>query len=98
MRSTCPSQNGSLSRSVSPLLCLSTFMISLARRSSQTVVLFMSHPRDDSYTPSKISIRAGTSVHDLQEVRMCEFQKPDGWIAIPLRPMDSTEDGMEVEG
>jgi hypothetical protein len=31
-------------------------------------------------------------------VRMCEFQKPDGWIAIPLRPMDSTEDGMEVEG
>ncbi|KAK1922594.1 anaphase-promoting complex, subunit 10/DOC domain-containing protein [Papiliotrema laurentii] len=63
-----------------------------------TVVLFMSHPRDDSYTPSKISIRAGTSVHDLQEVRMCEFQKPDGWIAIPLRPMDSTEDGMEVEG
>jgi hypothetical protein len=103
MRSTCPSQNGSLSRSVSPLLCLSTFlgpshMISWPRRSSQTVVLFMSHPRDDSYTPSKISIRAGTSVHDLQEVRMCEFQKPDGWIAIPLRPMDSTEDGMEVEG
>lgn len=34
----------------------------------QAVALRTSHPRDDSYTPSKISVRAGTSVHDLQEV------------------------------
>jgi hypothetical protein len=32
------------------------------------VALRTSHPRDDSYTPSKISIRAGSSIHDLQEV------------------------------
>jgi anaphase-promoting complex subunit 10 len=34
----------------------------------QDVAILTSHPRDDSYTPSKISIRAGTTVHDLQEV------------------------------
>ncbi|OCF35563.1 anaphase-promoting complex subunit 10 [Kwoniella heveanensis BCC8398] len=59
----------------------------------------MSHPRDDSYTPSKISIRAGTGVHDLQEVRFIEFNKPDGWIPIVLRPMEMSDDGgAEVEG
>lgn len=34
----------------------------------KAISLRTSHPRDDSYTPSKVSIRAGTGVHDLQEV------------------------------
>jgi hypothetical protein len=34
----------------------------------QAISLFTSHPRDDSYTPSKISISAGTGIHDLHEV------------------------------
>ncbi|KAK8843330.1 hypothetical protein IAR55_006985 [Kwoniella newhampshirensis] len=62
------------------------------------IALHMSHPRDDSYTPSKVSIRAGTGVHDLQEVRFMEFTKPDGWIPIVLRPMELSDDGNEVEG
>ncbi|WWC91227.1 uncharacterized protein L201_006169 [Kwoniella dendrophila CBS 6074] len=62
------------------------------------VAVHMSHPRDDSYTPSKISIRAGTGLHDLQEVRNMDFNKPDGWIPIILRPMEVTEDGQETEG
>ncbi|ORY24771.1 anaphase-promoting complex, subunit 10-domain-containing protein [Naematelia encephala] len=62
------------------------------------ISLHTNHPRDDSYTPSKISIRAGTSVHDLQEVRFVEFSKPDGWMHIPLRPMDTTEEGGMMEG
>ncbi|WVF65565.1 hypothetical protein IAT40_000294 [Kwoniella sp. CBS 6097] len=60
------------------------------------IALHMSHPRDDSYTPSKISIRAGTGVHDLQEVRFMEFNRPDGWIPIVLRPMEVSD--AEVEG
>ncbi|GFZ47395.1 hypothetical protein JCM24511_05138 [Saitozyma sp. JCM 24511] len=60
------------------------------------VSLHTSHARDDSYTPSRISIRAGTGLHDLQEVRLQEFNKPDGWLHIPLRPMDSADE--EVEG
>lgn len=38
-------------------------------------------------------------LHRSPQVRFCEFAKPDGWIAIPLRPMgDATEDGVETEG
>ncbi|WVR09080.1 hypothetical protein IAU60_006141 [Kwoniella sp. DSM 27419] len=62
------------------------------------IAVHMSHPRDDSYTPSKISVRAGTGVHDLQEVRFMEFSKPDGWIPIIMRPMEVSESGVEVEG
>ncbi|BEI84873.1 hypothetical protein CcaverHIS002_0502740 [Cutaneotrichosporon cavernicola] len=54
-----------------------------------SIALLTSHRKDDSYTPSRLSIRAGTGVHDLQEVRYTEFHKPDGWIVIPLRPMDA---------
>nr|XP_018259156.1 anaphase-promoting complex subunit 10 [Kwoniella dejecticola CBS 10117]OBR81314.1 anaphase-promoting complex subunit 10 [Kwoniella dejecticola CBS 10117] len=62
------------------------------------IAVHMSHARDDSYTPSRLSIRAGTGVHDLQEVRHMEFSKPDGWIPIVLRPMEVTEHGEETEG
>lgn len=78
------------------------------------IALLTSHPRDDSYTPSRISVKAGTGVHDLQEVgcpqlgtayhradgqvRYEEFDKPNGWILISLRPMDSGEDEGMVEG
>ncbi|WVQ90051.1 hypothetical protein IAS59_003828 [Cryptococcus gattii] len=62
------------------------------------IAVHMSHPRDDSYTPSKIGIRCGTGVHDLQEVRYLEFSKPDGWHLIPLRPMEHTTSSAEKEG
>nr|XP_019009812.1 anaphase-promoting complex subunit 10 [Kwoniella pini CBS 10737]OCF48593.1 anaphase-promoting complex subunit 10 [Kwoniella pini CBS 10737] len=62
------------------------------------ISVHMSHPRDDSYTPSKLSIRAGTGLHDLQEVRHMEFNKPDGWISIILRPMEINENDQEKEG
>ncbi|WVQ81231.1 hypothetical protein IAT38_003353 [Cryptococcus sp. DSM 104549] len=62
-----------------------------------SIALHMSHPRDDSYTPSRIGVRAGTGVHDLQEARYIEFNKPDGWTFIPLRP-EATKDGGEKEG
>jgi hypothetical protein len=34
----------------------------------QKLSIHLSHPKDDSYTPQKISIRAGTGRHDLTEV------------------------------
>ncbi|TXT09057.1 hypothetical protein VHUM_02531 [Vanrija humicola] len=58
-----------------------------------SIGLLTSHPRDDSYTPSRVSIRAGTGVHDLQEVRFEEFSKPDGWVRIPLRPLEADGSG-----
>ena len=37
---------------------------------------------DESYTPSKISIRAGTTFHDLQEIHVEELNEPSGWVTI----------------
>ena len=43
---------------------------------------------DESYTPSKISIRAGTTFHDLQEIHVQELNEPSGWVTI-LPPPDA---------
>ena len=47
---------------------------------------------DESYTPSKISIRAGTTFHDLQEIHVQELNEPSGWVTI-LPPREQTADG-----
>jgi len=39
---------------------------------------------DESYTPSLLQIKAGTSISDLQEVRQVTLDKPDGWVDINL--------------
>jgi anaphase-promoting complex subunit 10 len=36
---------------------------------AQHVSLWMNVKRDDSYTPTKISVKAGTGWHDMTEVR-----------------------------
>jgi len=37
---------------------------------------------DESYTPAKISIRSGTTFHDLQEIHVQELHEPSGWHTI----------------
>ncbi|PNH10062.1 Anaphase-promoting complex subunit 10 [Tetrabaena socialis] len=39
---------------------------------------------DESYTPSKISVRAGHTYQDLKEVRVVDLEEPSGWIVVPL--------------
>lgn len=65
---------------------------------SQAIGFQTSIVRDDSYTPSRIAIMAGTGLHDLQEVRIYNLQQPNGWQHIPLRPMDGGEGEPEAEG
>lgn len=49
------------------------------------VRLLLSFTDDESYTPAIISIRVGSSFHDLRVVRRNkELCKPDGWVRIPL--------------
>ncbi|PWN40485.1 galactose-binding like protein [Ceraceosorus guamensis] len=43
------------------------------------ISLHLNHSLDDSYTPSKILIRAGTHYHDLVDVRTRTLDKPVGW-------------------
>jgi len=44
--------------------------------------------RDDSYTPTKILIKAGTHLYDLVDVRYREFVEPQGWYHFVLDKED----------
>ncbi|KAK6497501.1 anaphase promoting complex subunit doc1 [Arthrobotrys musiformis] len=46
--------------------------------------VFLDYTQDESYTPTKIAIYAGTGYHDLQEVCILEFHQPNGWQEAPL--------------
>ncbi|EGG14181.1 anaphase promoting complex subunit 10 [Cavenderia fasciculata] len=50
----------------------------------ENILLYTDHKLDESYTPSKISIKAGTTFHDLEEIISTELEEPSGWINIPL--------------
>ncbi|KAK6291632.1 hypothetical protein J4Q44_G00374160 [Coregonus suidteri] len=46
--------------------------------------IYADYKSDESYTPSKISVRVGNNFHNLQEIRQLEMVEPSGWIHIPL--------------
>ena len=46
--------------------------------------LYGSYKVDESYTPSCISVRIGTCLHDLQEIHVVDLKEPDGWVTINL--------------
>ena len=39
---------------------------------------------DDSHTPVKLLIKAGTSLYDLQDVKTVTMDKPTGWITFEV--------------
>ncbi len=54
------------------------------RVSVKIISIHMDFARDESYTPSKVSIRSGTGHHDLQEVVLLELDEPSGWVNVDL--------------
>ena len=48
----------------------------------QEVALYLSFKSDESYTPSEIVIRSGTTFHDLIEIKSETLYKPEGWVSI----------------
>ncbi|KAI9189088.1 hypothetical protein H9P43_000516 [Blastocladiella emersonii ATCC 22665] len=59
------------------------------------VSLLLSHPLDDSFTPEIVMLRAGFSVHGLEDLREEVFQYPDGWVHLsawidPQTPVQCT--------
>ncbi|KAK9453862.1 anaphase-promoting complex, subunit 10-domain-containing protein [Dipodascopsis uninucleata] len=48
------------------------------------IMLYLDYRRDESYTPSKIAVYAGSGYHDLHEVLSMGLEEPSGWIDIPL--------------
>ncbi|EIE26655.1 anaphase-promoting complex, subunit 10 [Coccomyxa subellipsoidea C-169] len=57
----------------------------------QELAINLDYKLDESYTPNKISVRAGTSVHDLKEIRVVELNEPIGWVKVPLQPPYSSD-------
>lgn len=57
----------------------------------QLVVLYVDFKHDESYTPSKISVRAGDGFHNLKEIKTVELDKPIGWVYISLSGTDPRE-------
>ncbi|KAL1511399.1 hypothetical protein AB1Y20_006200 [Prymnesium parvum] len=55
----------------------------------QEISIYTEFKLDESYTPSKLSIRAGTTFHDLQEIHVEELTEPSGWVTILRAPSDA---------
>ncbi|CAI9110791.1 OLC1v1010876C1 [Oldenlandia corymbosa var. corymbosa] len=54
----------------------------------QLVVVYVDFKLDESYTPSKISVRAGDGFHNLKEIKSVDLDKPTGWVHISLSGTD----------
>ncbi|XP_033122390.1 anaphase-promoting complex subunit 10-like [Anneissia japonica] len=50
-----------------------------------SIAIYADYKSDESYTPSKISVRAGNNFHDLQEIEVLDMNEPTGWVRIPLK-------------
>jgi hypothetical protein len=53
------------------------------------LALYIDYKLDESYTPQKISIRAGTRRDDMKEVKSVDLVEPQGWVLIPLTHEDT---------
>jgi anaphase-promoting complex subunit 10 len=62
------------------------------------IALYLDEKIDESYTPAKIAVKIGNSLHDLQQVQVVELEKPQGWISIPLSLPVTEEGGEDGEG
>ncbi|GMG15385.1 unnamed protein product [Phytophthora fragariaefolia] len=55
------------------------------------VALYLDYKLDESYTPKKIAIRVGSTLHDLKEIHVQHIAEPSGWISIPLQAEEASE-------
>lgn len=78
------------------LLLLSCACVALPVRIHE-IVIYTDFKLDESYTPSKISIRVGSTFHDLQEIHVEELNEPSGWVTI-LPPSECGAEAAEGSG
>ncbi|KAG5080424.1 hypothetical protein JHK86_004489 [Glycine max] len=55
---------------------------------NKLIVLYVVFKLDESYTLSKVSIRAGDGFHNLKEIKTVELVKPTGWVYLSLSEVD----------
>ena len=54
----------------------------------QSLAVYLDYKLDESYTPNKVSVSAGTSYDDLRPIKTVEMEEPTGWVNIPLQVPD----------
>ncbi|GMI63204.1 hypothetical protein ScalyP_jg5210 [Parmales sp. scaly parma] len=55
------------------------------------IAFYLDFNLDESYTPKKLSVRAGSSFHDLVEVKTVTLEEPVGWVSIRLEDMELSD-------
>ncbi|EDW85875.1 uncharacterized protein Dwil_GK23298 [Drosophila willistoni] len=55
------------------------------RTNISQIYIYTDYKLDESYTPSRISIRSGTNFNDLQELQVIDLSEPTGWVQIPIK-------------
>ncbi|XP_017078361.1 anaphase-promoting complex subunit 10 [Drosophila eugracilis] len=55
------------------------------RTNISQIFIYTDYKLDESYTPSRISIRSGTNFNDLQELQVMDLTEPTGWVQIPIK-------------
>lgn len=63
----------------------------------EQVSLYLSFAHDESYTPCHMSIRVGTTFHDLRDIKTVEMEEPNGWVHIPLSDEPGTVFGHLIQ-
>ena len=53
------------------------------------ICIYADYKLDESYTPSRISIKAGTHFNDLREITTFDLQEPCGWVIVPLNDSEN---------
>lgn len=49
------------------------------------IYIYTDYKLDESYTPSRISVRSGTHFNDLREIEMIDLSEPTGWVRVPVQ-------------
>ena len=60
----------------------------LKKTSVCAINLYLDYVLDESYTPKRISVLAGSTVHDLNDVTLVDLNEPSGWVTIELKSQD----------
>jgi anaphase-promoting complex subunit 10 len=55
------------------------------------ICLYTDYKLDESYTPQRLSIRAGSCWSDLREIKVVDINEPQGWVTIPLAPPEDPQ-------
>ncbi|KAG8922559.1 anaphase promoting complex subunit doc1 [Tulasnella sp. 418] len=65
--------------------------------SPQKLAVYLNYQADDSYTPTKLLIRAGTGLHDLQDIKVVSMDQPQGWIQFDVGLEPANEEGTALK-